>query len=510
MASIFPLKNNKMIFYRMEPFQRILLLGWILIISCFAPTIAQSNAATSSDQNNGYCIKVVYPGHAGSRIILGHYYDYMVMGDTEMVLDEQSTCEFIGSTPLKGGLYTFIVNGQTVAGDFVVDKDQDFVIYLNDQPINGSSFQTFEGSPENNQLLAYQSYMAEQGAQINEYHHLMSHASDPDESLRYTKALAEIDDQIRNYRDQVVAENPKSTLGMMLSVLPEPKLPVDLRNPTNRKDSLAAREYMSEHFWDKTKFWDGRLANTPFLSDKLDKYFAEVLIPKEKIVIHKIDQILSSAVADSMLYRLILRKVIMGSKDHYFKWDDAVFIHLYEKYLADEPADWLVPKERAEIDQHAFFLMGNTTGAPAPEITLPGFDEKLITLKDLETTYTIVAFWDPTCGHCKVVLPKLDSLVQHHWKKQGVEAFAVGVESDATEVEWRSFITENKLNTITHVYNSRESMMAAAQASQPLVTKSFDVWYFPAFFLLDKDKKFMARKLSFEKMSELVNSILKE
>lgn len=486
-------------------------IGLLICLTLLNSLTAQPNLENSpKEENDNFHIKVIYPGHSGEQIILGHYYDYMVMGDIETQLDNQSSCEFKGSTPLKGGIYTFIVNGKVVPGDFVVDKDQNFIVYLNDEVTNGSIFQDFEGSVENDQLLEYQAFMAKQGEEIHQYHQLISQASNPEESARYFDVLNDIDDRIRAYRNQFIQKAPKSTLGVTLTAITDPKLPEHLRNPQNREDSLAAKVYMSKHFWDGTKFWDGRIANTPFMSDKLDRYFGEVLISHKDTVIREIDKMLANAVVDSMLYRLILGKAIKGSKDHFFKWDDAVFIHLYEKYFAPEPISWLTEQERDEIDKHAFFLMGHTSGAKAPEITLSGLENEPVSLYDQEAKYTIVAFWDPTCDHCKVTLPKLDSLYQNHWKKQGLKIFSVGVESDATETEWRSIINQNQLTDWNHVYNSRSSMMETAKAGKKLVTKSYDVWYFPTFFLLDKDKKFMARKLSFEKMSELVNSILAE
>jgi len=392
---------------------RRLLLLFCLVesIGLLFPIYAQPNRDSLAEKENGFAIKVIYPGHMGAQIILGHYYDQMVMGDVETALDENSTGEFTGSSPLKGGVYTFIVNGQVVPGDFIIDKDQDFTVYLHDEQTNGSVFQNFDGSKENDKLLEYQSFMAQQGEQIQNLHQLLSISHDLDESSRYFEVLDKIDDRIRQFRTQVIIKSPGSTLGMVLSALSEPKLPAHLKNPQNKTDSLAAREFMSTHFWDGTDFWDGRLANTPFLSDKLDRYFTQVLIPQKDKVIPNLDKILENAVADSMLYRLILKKVIYGSKDHLYKWDDAVFIHLYEKYLASEPLEWLSAQDRDDIDKYAFFLMGNTTGAKAPGITLGGFHNEAVALNDLVADYTLLVFWDPTCEHCKLVLPKLDSLL---------------------------------------------------------------------------------------------------
>jgi len=43
--------------------------------------------------------------------------------------------------------------------------------------------------------------------------------------------------------------------------------------------------------------------------------------------------------------------------------------------------------------------MANIMGTPAAEIALPDSSGKTISMYAMEAAYTVVAFWDPACGH---------------------------------------------------------------------------------------------------------------
>jgi hypothetical protein len=58
------------------------------------------------------------------------------------------------------------------------------------------------------------------------------------------------------------------------------------------------------------------------------------------------------------------------------------------------------------------------------------------------------------------------------------------------------------------VYYSQAAEMAQVQTGKKSYAQQFDVWYSPTFFVLDRDKKFVAKKLPFKNLVELVNSLV--
>ena len=120
-----------------------------------------------------------------------------------------------------------------------------------------------------------------------------------------------------------------------------------------------------------------------------------------------------------------------------------------------------------------------------------------------------MAFWDPTCHHCKETLPRLDSMYRAVWKKKGVGIFAFANESDGKKEDWTNYISEHHLEDWTNVYNSGAiNMMRRTSANKPY-TQLYDVWYYPCFFVLDNQKRFVAKKLNYQQMIDFLKIYLK-
>jgi thiol-disulfide isomerase/thioredoxin len=128
-------------------------------------------------------------------------------------------------------------------------------------------------------------------------------------------------------------------------------------------------------------------------------------------------------------------------------------------------------------------------------------------LYDVKAEYTVVCFWDPTCSHCREEIPRLDSLYQAKWKKQGVKIYAVLSENEKTK--WVEFIKENKLNDWIHVYLTEETKKAIAESKQPGYKQLYDITQTPILYLLDKDKRIIAKKLTLQQMDEMLQTKLK-
>src|SRR5678815_212602 len=106
-----------------------------------------------------------------------------------------------------------------------------------------------------------------------------------------------------------------------------------------------------------------------------------------------------------------------------------------------------------------------------------------------DSSYTIVVFWDPTCSHCKEVLPKLDSFYRAKWKAAGLKIFTVAKETDGTKKDWMDFINAKHLQDWTNVYYSKTDDKARINAGIPGYSQLYDVLTFPTLYLLDKEKR---------------------
>jgi protein-disulfide isomerase len=154
--------------------------------------------------------------------------------------------------------------------------------------------------------------------------------------------------------------------------------------------------------------------------------------------------------------------------------------------------------------------MANILGTPASDIELPDSTGRVVSLFSRKQEYTLLVFWDPTCGHCKETLPKIDSVYNSRWKKDGLGIYAVAKETEGTRSDWLRFIADKNIGHWSHVYYSKEVEQGRVSKNIPGYSQLYDVQSFPTLYLLDKDKRIIAKKLSYEQMDEIFQLKKKE
>jgi thiol-disulfide isomerase/thioredoxin len=182
---------------------------------------------------------------------------------------------------------------------------------------------------------------------------------------------------------------------------------------------------------------------------------------------------------------------------------DAVFVHLFEKYINAGRAPFFTPQYREFIDKRAYSLMANLIGKPAADLKLIDTTGKQHSLYDIQAPYTVVVFWDPTCGHCKEVVPKVDSIYKAKWAKMNIKIY--GVKVDGSKEDWIKFIREHDLKNWEHVYQSTTQHDEEIKAGRPNFRQLYDVYSTPMLYLLDKDKKILAKKLTYLQIDDVIN-----
>jgi peroxiredoxin len=146
--------------------------------------------------------------------------------------------------------------------------------------------------------------------------------------------------------------------------------------------------------------------------------------------------------------------------------------------------------------------MGNVIGAKGSDFAFLDTAGKRSSLYEVKSPYTVICFWDPTCSHCKEEVPKLDSLYQQVWKSKGVKV--VGMKTEGTMEQWLKFIHEHNLKDWVHVYQTQEMKDADYAAGRPNYRQLYDVYQTPMLYLLDHDKRIIAKKLSYQQLHDLL------
>lgn len=450
----------------------------------------------------GYEIRVTLKPFHDQYIYLGHYFgdQYPIVDSAR--LDANGQGVFRGNKKLPGGIY--LVGYPNKAGFFeiLVDKNQHFSVMADTATLREQV--KFDNSPENKLFAHYQRSMGTWGRKLNELQQQLKSAKSAKDSAEITKEILKTDAEVNKFRHELIKDNPETLLAVYLKAMKDPELPEYLKKPATFEDSTAAYRYFKDHFWDDVYFFDGRLAYTPFFGPRVDKYFSQLVVPDADSVIKEIDWMMGYASISPEMSRFLLIKFANRYLNQKYMFEDKVFVHLFEKYFANKDYDWLTAAGKKTIADRAYSLMANITGTPAADVLLPNTQGKSSSLYEISAPYTIVAFWDPRCGHCREVLPRLDSLYRSKWKADGVKVFAIAKETDGTREDWLRFIAEHKLQDWNNVYYSKAAELERVQASIPGYSQLYDVQNFPTLYLLDNEKRIIAKKLTYEQIDDIL------
>jgi uncharacterized protein with ATP-grasp and redox domains len=96
----------------------------------------------------------------------------------------------------------------------------------------------------------------------------------------------------------------------------------------------------------------------------------------------------------------------------------------------------------------------------------------------------------------------LDSIYQARWKAMGIKLYGVMV--DGGKEAWVNYIREKDLKGWLHVYETLEQKDAVNAAGKPGYRQLYDVYQTPVLYLLDENKRIVAKRLSYQQIDEVI------
>lgn len=463
----------------------------------FLPAILSSLLVLAQ---TGYNIPITLKPYKNTYVYLGYHYGKKKALADSARLDANSIGAFKGTKPLPGGIYFIVSPRKEILFEVLIDKNQQFSISADSSAIPQSI--TFKNSPENTQFLAYTLSINETGRLAAQTAQGINQITDPAEAQKRRNAVQELNQRIIHYRDSLSKRYPTSFLTALFKAMQEPTVPPGNKHPGGKYDSIYAYRYFKNHYWDGISLTDERLIRTPIFEAKLDKYYKDLVAPDPDSINREVDYMLLMSRTNQEMWKYLMVYFVQKYINPEFMGQDAVFVHLWEKYVNTGQAPFFTEQYQKHMSDRAYSLMANLIGAPAPELVMVDTTNKPTPLSKVQAGFTVLVFWDPTCGHCKEVVPKVDSIFQASWKNQDVKVYGVMVEGG--QDNWRKFIRDNNLKDWIHVYQTDEQKNADIAAGKPVYRQLYDVYQTPVLYLLDKDKRIIAKKLSHLQIDEVI------
>ena len=453
---------------------------------------------------NGYQIHLDLKPLKDTKVYLGYYYGKIRALADSANLDAKGTGAFTGKDRLPGGIYFVVSPAKTILFEMLIDSQQHFSVSADTTAIPQSVH--FTGTSDNTVFQAYTNYTNSKGKEISGLQKDFSAARTKADSGRIRENIRKLNTEIQQYRENIVAKYPGSLLSVVFRMMKEPVIPPASQHPGGKYDSMFAYRFFKDHYWDGIDFTDERLSRTPVFEPRLEKYYADLVPPVPDSIEREVDMMLLQARVSKPLFQYLMVYFVQKYVNPMYMGQDAVFVHLFEKYINAGQTDFFTEKYRQYLNNRAYSMMANLIGQPAANLEMVDSAGKPTPLYDVSAPFIVVCFWDATCGHCKEVVPRVDSIFQAKWKKQGVKLYGVMV--DGGKEAWLQFIKDHNLKDWIHVYETKAHQESVESAGQPGYKQLYDVYQTPILYLLDKDKRIIAKKLSYLQLDEVINQKL--
>ena len=450
----------------------------------------------------GYQVTLLAPQYKSGIAYLTYYMGANLNVEDSAAVSNTGIAIFKGAKKLSGGIYIIVFPGKRLRTEFLIDKEQKITIKTDTTDFLNKTFVT--GSKENVLYVKYQKFVAQKGKQLEEERKAYAASATKADSLLHEKNYNQHNTALNTYREGVIKNQPNSMMAALLKAMKEPA--VITNNPITRQDTINNYNYYKAHYWDGVTFMDERIIRSPFFLKRLERYYREVVPQAADSIIKDVDYKLLLARSCPEMYKFLLNWLTDEYINPKYMGQDAVFVHLFNKYHSKGLTSWLNEKQMEAISRRAYMLMANLIGEKGANLEMIDSSGQPSPLYDVNADYTVICFWDPNCGHCKEEVPRLDSIYQASWKKHNVKIYAVLTPDDKENAkpEWIKFIAAHKLTEWTHVYKTKAMEEADYAAQKPGFRQLYDITLTPTLYLLDKDKHIIGKKLTIFQLNELL------
>ncbi|HDP75347.1 MAG TPA: redoxin domain-containing protein [Bacteroidales bacterium] len=466
---------------------------YLLAISMFFLMLANAFA-----QKNGYRIEVKIDGLSQGDLLLGyHFGEKKYVKDTTTV-NAKGIAVFEGDTLLPGGIYLVILPEKNYF-EVLIDKNQRFTVSTSKDNLLDNL--KFSNSPENEGFIQYQRFMIDMQKQSKELsEQLKESLSDTVKANAIREKMNDLNSKVMAYWDEVETKYKGTLLAAVINAMRNVEIPKsNFPKDAPKYDSLVwAHNYNFNryHYFDNIDFSDARLLRTPILESKINVYFDRVILPMPDSIIPAAIDLIEKAKANREMFQYVLSTLTNKFQTSDRMGMDGVFVAVAEKYYLGGQAWWADQKLLDKIAERVKAIKPNIIGNVAPDLWLPNPNGKYYRLSDIKARVTVVYFWDPDCSHCKKVTPELKKTYEKY-KGNGIEVFAVYTQGD--QPKWMEYINKNQMNWI-NVWDPTFSSN---------FRNLYDIYATPVIYVLDKNKKILAKRISVETLEKILEEELK-
>ena len=227
----------------------------------------------------------------------------------------------------------------------------------------------------------------------------------------------------------------------------------------------------------------------------VDEYVAALEAEPMETKLSECDFLIETC-TDSLLRQAVATKLYAYYSDSQLMGEEAVAIHLYDRWFADGTVVFPTDAEGFQAHIFADFNRSSLVGLRAPVLEMQGPSGESVTVPASPDRRSILYFYDTDCSKCKLEAILLRSWLDEQEADLTFYAIYVGSDPDA----WNAYVAERLQVSNPHV--------SVRHAWDPEVSSDFQRLYgilqTPRLFLVDREGIIIGRRLTVEALRQLV------
>ncbi len=536
----------------------------------FILVLAISSISVSS-KAQGFEIKLKMPQIKNQQVILGHYFtkgDMLIPDDTTM-LNNKGIGTFSGKDKLPEGMY-FVFLPNKYKFDILVGDNQQFMVENDTTDLFNNL--KISGDKENEIFIDYQQFRVENIDKSKELTELYKKATDAKKKKEIEGEFKKLNAKVEKKQKEITDAYPNFFFSKFLKATQDVKIPESItdrqaqyyyykNNYFNNFDYKDKRLLRTPIYESKLDYYlDKVLPQIPdTLTAEVDKLISNSRHDKELfrfILVHLFNKYTKSQLmgAENVLVH-IAEKYYIPEAD----WSDSEFIEELKTKIerikpaligkiAPELKMIMLPKDSGSIvavkeaienmknsgneflkneelikekmKQHKANYPNLTDSALRSQVIiselamileeqfLPNF-EGYVSLHEQATKYTILWFWEPDCSHCREATPKFSKAYDEE-KLKDLDVTVIPVYMQRNINEWDKYTKH--LNTWLD-FVTKHNMLKWTNVWEPFgyshYRDKYNISSSPVLYLLDKDKKIIAKRIGYDQAIDIIKDIEK-
>lgn len=461
----------------------------------FTSLVVGANYHSPSAPSQGYNINVRARQLANRSVYLGAYLNGKIFSMDTITLNDKGIGRFSRKTELKEGLYMLYLGPSDKYYDFLVGDDRNITLIVNDTTKETSECFNVMGADQSVRFNEFGKFMTlkkkQQAFLLDQYNQV----KEEKDKKEYEKQLDALNKEVEKYQSDLAGQYKGTMLGLFVNTLIPPKFPKELINSNPNDTALMMKKYIyaKDHFFDNYNLSDPRSWRINMLNQKLDAFLNRNIFQIPDSIIPEAMKLVEQSRGDSTAFNLMTNYVISYAVQSKLMGMDKLFALLTETYYLTGKAFWADSTLMSNIKTEYNKIRYNQLGMKAWNMPLQELSGKEFNLYDVNAPYTLVYFFEPSCGHCLTTTPKIYD-VYKKYRDKGFKVVAMYLMTD--KKEWTDFLDKHQMYDWINAWDpDRKSYY----------WQFFDTSTTPGVYLLDKDKKFIAKKIDSESLDRILD-----